>query len=466
MPWRRRTRGQATIIGAVLFFAVAVLLVNFLYEVSQLQYSLVQYDQDRAQERFEISSAFFGGIKTNYPNSTTPEGSGQISNLNMSDQQYITFQSNSTIIKQYPVDNMNFTYNRNGWLFQSTSRARGVTAAFVQYEGNPSPGSRAGSVYSSLQGRSRGPYWLNWTYYFTYSGGAPAAAYFSWARKVANWTQISTSTVYVTLQDPTAGSPTIITSASVNSTSPDQGAWLYETDMPVSASLFEAAGTYALTVALYASTKSSTKANIWVSFDDVGIVLETEQGCSTDWYSTFKLSEVPNDITALKFQYTGHYSTTVFQTLYLWDYETNDWHELSKSTVRESDLTQGPFEVTDFVERYVSPLGEVNVRIRGEAAVESITCYADQLLLTDNFKDRTKFAIQIENIGSSRIDIVAIWIDNSTHHERITLKPAITLVQGETYTYINYTTGLYFSTCTYEIKALTQRGNMWVYNTS
>ena len=148
----KRTRGQAEAIGAVMFFVISLILMSFLYEVSQSQYAVIQYDTERVNEKLEITNTIFGGAKSNYPKSTTPSGSGAITNLNASDQQYVTFDGASGYLKQYPVSNMNFTYNRNGWLFQATEGASGVSASFVSDDGNPSPGSGPGSIYSSLSG--------------------------------------------------------------------------------------------------------------------------------------------------------------------------------------------------------------------------------------------------------------------------------------------------------------------------
>jgi len=303
----KRTRGQAEAIGAVMFFVISLILMSFLYEVSQSQYAVIQYDTERVNEKLEITNTIFGGAKSNYPKSTTPSGSGAITNLNASDQQYVTFDGASGYLKQYPVSNMNFTYNRNGWLFQATEGASGVSASFVSDDGNPSPGSGPGSIYSSLSGKDLGPFWLNWTFFFTYSSGQPLSANFSWARKVANWTQMDIAEVYVVLNGPSPGLPLIVRSTTINSSSPDQGAWFYEEQLPISASAFAVSGNYNLTLALLAKTKPGVKGHIWLFFDDVGIILYVKPGWSINWYSNFKLDEIPSDITKLTLQYTGHY---------------------------------------------------------------------------------------------------------------------------------------------------------------
>jgi len=303
---KRSERGQATAIGAVLFFIIVILLTNFLYEVYNTQAAMNQFDGERVQEKIEISNSFFGGIRSNYPTGTTPIGSGPISSLRSTDQNYITFDSQFGRIQQQAISNMNFTYDKSGWLFHMTSGATGVTAGFSPSEGRPSPGSGTGSLFTSLEGPNLGPYWLNWTYYFTYSGGQPLSAYFSWGRKVETWMQIQKSTLYVTLHGPSPSLPITIKSADVNGSSPDQGTWFYEADLPVPTSAFSTPGAYQLNLALNVQTKPN--GDIRMLFDDVGIIMDVTSGWTTDWYGTFTLNESLSALTKLKLQYTGHYS--------------------------------------------------------------------------------------------------------------------------------------------------------------
>lgn len=299
-------RGQATAIGIIYMTIALILITNFMYDVYKTQYAAIQRDDEKARELLDISNSFFGGTSTRYPNSTDPSHSTTL--LSEIDQEYSTFQGTQGTIKTNPIDNMNFTNNRNGWIFKSTLGAIGVTASYISDEGDPTPGSGPGSIFSSLEGKNLGPYWLNWTYYFSYTEGEPLTSALSWSRKVANWTQITFSTLYVILDGPSPILPIILTSSIIDGNSPEQGSWVYQTNITVSTTAFTTSGSYNLTIALNTATNPGSKGNIKILFDDVGISMETKPGWSTDWTATTRLNEPISDITKLKLQYTGHYS--------------------------------------------------------------------------------------------------------------------------------------------------------------
>ena len=65
-------KGQATILGGVLFLLIAVLLTGYLYEMFSIQREMNLQDAQGNQERLDISDVFFGA-KAEYssPNGTS-----------------------------------------------------------------------------------------------------------------------------------------------------------------------------------------------------------------------------------------------------------------------------------------------------------------------------------------------------------------------------------------------------------
>lgn len=107
---------------------------------------------------------------------------------------------------------------------------------------------------------------------------------------------------------------------------------------------------------------------------------QAADGNYTDWYARTKLTGWPTNITKLSISYKGQYAIkNVLQKLYLYNYKTSSWDLLDKRSVGNSnDITVSPV-ITNSPERYVSPNGELKVRVSGFHANRKFDCWANAL---------------------------------------------------------------------------------------
>ena len=123
----------------------------------------------------------------------------------------------------------------------------------------------------------------------------------------------------------------------------------------------------------------------------------------TDWYSQTAIEEKPLELTIT---YDGKYSTSRTQTLYLYNFRTGSWTQVKQSSVGTTDVTAS--YTTDAVAAFVSPMGEIRVRVAVDANSKVYSCYGDYVAYTIKYavpapsEPEPKIA---ELSGSSSLDL-------------------------------------------------------------
>src|SRR4030065_922030 len=159
------------------------------------------WDAARVRERAEVTSVFFGGVNQYSPNSVTP-ASNQVANLEKLYSSYLQINGSAGDQVATPITNMNFTNGDDGWVFEKAPVSRDVGGYYTARYGRPAPGSGLGSIFAQMNGLATGPYWMNWTYRFSYSQNPPSATYFSWAKMVWSTYLATNFMAYVVITSP------------------------------------------------------------------------------------------------------------------------------------------------------------------------------------------------------------------------------------------------------------------------
>ncbi|SDY96767.1 hypothetical protein SAMN05421754_103615 [Nitrosomonas sp. Nm58] len=106
-------------------------------------------------------------------------------------------------------------------------------------------------------------------------------------------------------------------------------------------------------------------------------------GRSTDWYATTTILDWPASMSELSLSYKGQYSIkNVMQSLYLYNYKTANWDLLDKRTVGNTDDVTVSAVINLSPDKYVSPKGEMKVRVRGFHTNRNFECWANALSWT------------------------------------------------------------------------------------
>lgn len=302
---RANRRGISGVVSGLFILVIAVAMIAFVHEIYQVQTQMSDWDAERVRERTEVSSVFFGGSEQYSPSSVTPDV-GSPSNLEKIDNSYLQFGGSVINDVETPISNMNFTSGSIGWIFDKSVGAQQVESGYSSQIGDPAPGSAEGSIFVQMSGLTTGPYWMNWTYYFSYSQGSPSTTYFSWAKMVWDSHLALSATAYLILTSPNGTQ--IVISGPVDLLSLNLKSWYYET-VALSSGVLTTSGTYALTLAVQSSTSDSgnphDSGNIVVFFDDAGLSAVLWKTYSTDFYGTFNTGKDPAKLRNLQVSYAG-----------------------------------------------------------------------------------------------------------------------------------------------------------------
>ncbi|HKB17292.1 MAG TPA: fibronectin type III domain-containing protein, partial [Planctomycetota bacterium] len=100
----------------------------------------------------------------------------------------------------------------------------------------------------------------------------------------------------------------------------------------------------------------------------------------TDWWGEIASPQAPASMASLEVKYAGKYSVTVNQKMHLWNWTTSAWSEISSKSVGTSEksitVTPSPFA------SFVSPAGQVRVRVLGTAGPLDFTASTDRIRVT------------------------------------------------------------------------------------
>jgi subtilisin len=95
-----------------------------------------------------------------------------------------------------------------------------------------------------------------------------------------------------------------------------------------------------------------------------------------DWYSTTTIDVTPSTVNSLTITYDGSYTSSKSQTLYLYNFATNQWETISTKTIGTGDTTIT--YTTNTPTKYISTNGEIQLRTYAtQRTSTSFTCNAD-----------------------------------------------------------------------------------------
>jgi archaellum component FlaF (FlaF/FlaG flagellin family) len=462
---RASRRGQATAIGAVFFFMIVVLTLNFLYETIQIQSQMRDIDTQKAQEQLTISGVLFGASSTyTTPTYTVTTGTG-------TPPTGVTSATTSAVT--FPISNMNFTESSSGWSF-ATSYNNTNMGAIGAFDGTDGAASGVGSIFADFSISGTGTYEANMTwstrfYWDSNTVGAPSSIKLSYTRKT---TQTSSRTkdaslriklvapngTYYLIRPP--GAPAGLTEDLSGST-PDTS-WVinYNIDVPVGWMKGRyATGFYTVRVETWAQIQpgGSVRSEFKEYFDDIGLRV-TWEGQVCDWYASFTLSEteLPGTVSRLDVSYTGHYDTEVRQGLYIYSFPRSSWVLLATTTVSTSSVTVSKALTTVDVQDYISSAREIRIRIYA-VKTTGFTCTADSIQLIDYYSSNTNVSVTLTNNGSTTVTVVSLWINGPTGHNVVTQGLPLYIGPGETKS-VNFTHT--WTAGQYTLKAVTSRGTI------
>ncbi|MCS7120293.1 MAG: hypothetical protein NZ952_03715 [Candidatus Bathyarchaeota archaeon] len=153
---------------------------------------------------------------------------------------------------------------------------------------------------------------------------------------------------------------------------------------------------------------------------------------------------------------TSHEPVSVTQRIFIWDHTEKNWIELSTVTIGGSDVTQELYLEAETIKRHIGPEGDVRVRLYGESEYP-VACYANLLVVNEYRLDRGSMILEIMNIGPLTVELVSIWVINSTSHDRITIDPPIILSPGSR---VEKNLNITSESSRREVKVVTRRGSI------
>jgi len=124
----------------------------------------------------------------------------------------------------------------------------------------------------------------------------------------------------------------------------------------------------------------------------------------------------------------------------------------------------GPIEINENVDNYADAQGTVLVRVSSESET-LVNCQANFMMIRLYFFDTSKITLEVANLGSETVNLVRVWVNNSTGHTKIDLITdanidRATISPGEqALIQIDYQ----HSRCQYTFKVVTQRGTIAAY---
>lgn len=468
MRWLRRSRrGQATAIGAVLFFVVSVVMVNFLYEVFMTQTEMNQFDAQRAQEKFEIDEVVFGALNT-YRKNASSYGNITITTGTTANNTFVPgVVSVNTTGTSYPILNMNFTAGYTGWFFTKSYYGTGSgsmgAAGFHSTDSIGSP-SGPGSVYSDFaynppSGKLAGAV-MNWTARFfvdTTKLGTVTKTVLSIGKKCTTFVGVDGSRAYLKVylnetlvynEDITGADTSWSQVHRVISSPPWSTGW------------------YSLILNLDVTLRhlGTGPPELKIYYDDVGIQIQTSSHV-TDWKALFYIYSTKTTTRDLNLDVTTHYQTSqpIEQQVYIKDVARGSWVLLGKATMSTSSATLSYSIEGSAVQDYISDDRKVEVRVY-TVHTANFSCVADDLTLTAlavGVGGQNQIIITFENTGGVEVRLVSLWIIGSSGHTQKGFDLRVSPASKKTYV-ANYD----WSTGKYTFKVISDKGNMAVLTTT
>ena len=462
-------RGQATIIGGVMFLIIAVLLTSFLYEVFSVQSKMNLFDALRSSERIQISKVFFGA-KAIYdiPNTTNVyTASTSFFNTSPNPDPYAVLTSKYTNATIHPLVNGDFSKDSSGWFFTRSyiGANKGASGAYTTDVIGSESG--AGAVYMDFMYNppsGLATAIMNWTtnVYFDLEsiGGKTAVTNItlSFGRYCSIYNNVERSHLSIYIIDP-LGSEHKIKSYELLDVDSN---WIKENDILIT-NLINTTGWYKLIFSLNVTVKSSALVmpELKLYLDDVDIEVNFINHL-IDWSFTFYLNQEPPVIEELKMALTTRYNKTIIQTIYILDQSSNNFIKISSATISNVDVKlEFTFTGSD-IQYYVSPTNRaITFRIYSVSNKPFEIISASPNIATFYTGVTNKMVIYLYNPGGIPVRVISLWIIDYTGHTHLDID--IQISPGETYTYVvnrTWTAGEYI------FKVITSRGTIAIYKTT
>ncbi len=457
--------GQATAIGSVLFFMIAVILVGFLYDVYMVQAEMIQFDASRNQERFGIREAVFGAFNSYTKNATYPENTTILTGTTSGNVFNPGVVSAPTTGINYPSANMNFTDASSGWSFSrsyyGTGSASVGAAGFYSLDTAGSP-SGPGLIYSDFTfnpppGKDAGAV-MNWTtrFYINMSKlGTVTKTFLSIGKKCTTFFAVSGSKAYLSVYL----NSTPVYTETISKT--DIGWSQISVDISSPPTSFTwSSGWYNLVLTIDASLSRSGTGppEFKMYFDDVGLQVQTSSYVA-DWSALFYIYSTKTTTRSFDFDLTTRYdaSTPVEQYVYIKDVTRNGWVLLGVATIFAFPSTISYSITGTAVQNYISDQRTIEIRIYATLP-NNFTGTADKLTLVAlsvGVGGQNQIVVTFENTGGVEVSIVSLWIIDSIGHTRISINLLISPTSTQTYV-ANYA----WSSGKYTFKVVSSRGNI------
>ncbi len=135
------------------------------------------------------------------------------------------------------------------------------------------------------------------------------------------------------------------------------------------------------TTILQGSLNSGSVSNLATNNASYFVVNSTTSGTrKSDWYGSVTVAEAPGSIVKLTVVYDGKFSRNVTQTLHLWNWSSGAWNQIDSRTVGTSDVTVT--NVQSSPGNFLSPIGEVRLRVLGTGSNKNFSCSGDYMRFT------------------------------------------------------------------------------------
>ncbi len=452
-------RGQATIIGGVMFLMIAMLLTGYLLEMFTVQREMNLRDVQANQERLEISEVFFGAkaeYTPEYPPMIVTEGEGTFYE---SGDPYFNISSEATSGVANPLGNGDFASGSEGWYFtysyidatygasgaysnEATGSQTGTGAIFMDFYFNPNP-----SLYAYAT--------LNWSTQVYFDLESLGASIDSITLDYGYFTTIHRSVTSSTLEVYLVNSSNVefpIDSIPISKT--DERWQIVEDDTDINTFISES-GWYTLVFTADVKLKQlgSDRPEIQIFIDDVSLNVNF-QGHVLDWEFAYVLNQDSITLSTLEMVFSSHYNESVIQSLYIIDQTSGRSDLLSRSTMSDSEVKLTfPISGSD-IQKYISQDNNITFRIYTTSPNPFRHVGATPTLDIAYTGNQEKILISLRNPGGVSFTVKSIWINDYSGHNQTEVDLRVS--PGDIYTYQashSWTAG------EFTIKAITAKGS-------
>ena len=455
---------------------IVTALMFFLYELIYLQNHMNSVELEKAQERVEITSVYFGN-REDYvtPNQTTPV----IYSSYDTSSYPVAIYSNDTTGYIYLLGNGDFRKSDDGWFLSKsysgaveggsggyttevTGSESGPGAVYLDFLNNPPAGN-----YSTLIMNLTRSVYLDLSMYGNASDSYANITDVSllWGSKCVEFSNIQDATITFVLKFKDSGEEFIGTREYITDV---QANWLSRTENATSWVKDKGTGWYVINLMLNVTLKHSASLmpELKLLVDDLEIKVTFEQHIS-DWYFTFNIKQNPQIIQELTMSYTSRYNTSLIQDntpitqiLSIVDSTTGNSMQIASGGASATEVKNVFTYSASEIQNYISVDGEITFRVY-TIATKPFFVNASALIYVFHIETTDNIMIYIENLGTKSISLMSLWFRDYTgnHHYEIDIEMPI----GVTYLYelpYNWTAGEFY------FKVSTKKGTVTHYSTS